>query len=88
MNTALRQAAQHDLAGRHDDAVNALAKAVQSGDLDATTELGKRLLIGDRAPRLPQDGANLLADAARAGHAEGALRLATLAALGAHVPQS
>ncbi len=88
MNTALRQAEQHDLAGRHDDAVNALAKAVQGGDLDATAELGKRLLIGDRAPRLPEDGANLLADAARAGHADGALRLATLAALGAHVPQS
>jgi hypothetical protein len=88
MNTALRQAAQHDLAGRHDDAINALARGTEGGDIDAMTELGKRLLIGDRAPLLPEEGAHLLGDAVRAGHADAALRLATLAALGAHVPQS
>ena len=88
MSTALLQAQQHDLAGRHDDAVNALARAAQTGDVDAMTELGKRLVIGDKGPLLPQDGAALLIDAAKAGHAEAALRLATLHALGAHVPQS
>jgi len=88
MNAALSLAAEHDLAGRHDDAVNALARATQNGDLDAMTELGKRLVIGDKGPLLPQDGAGLLRDAAQAGHAEAALRLATLTALGAHVPQS
>jgi TPR repeat protein len=88
MSTALLQAQQHDLAGRHDDAVNALARGTQSGDVDAMAELGKRLVIGDKGPLLPQDGAALLLDAAKAGHAEAALRLATLHALGAHVPQS
>jgi len=87
MNAALTLAAQHDLAGRHDDAVNALARATQAGDLDAMAELGKRLVIGDRAPQLPADGARFLRDAAVGGHAEAAVRLATLAALGAHVPQ-
>jgi hypothetical protein len=81
-------AAEHDLAGRHDDAINALARATQSGDLDAMTELGKRLIIGEKGPSLPRDGAGLLVDAAKRGHAEAAVRLATLSALGAHVEQS
>lgn len=81
-------AAEHDAAGRHDDAVNELALAAQRGDVDAMTELGKRLVAGDRAPLLPQDGARLLADALQAGSAEAALRLATLAALGAYTKQS
>ena len=88
MNAALTLAAEHDLAGRHDDAINALARASQTGDLDAMTELGKRLIIGDKGPLLPMDGAGLLSDAAKAGHAEAALRLATMTALGAHVKQS
>lgn len=88
MTAALTLAAEHDLAGRHDDAINALARATQAGDLDATTELGKRLIIGDRSPLLPKDGAGLLFDAFKGGHAEAALKLATLTALGAHVEQS
>jgi len=88
MSAALASAAEHDLAGRYDDAVNALARAAQAGDLDAMTELGKRLVIGDKAPLLPKDGAGLLIDAAKGGHAEAALKLATLTALGAHVQQS
>ena len=88
MNAALTLAAEHDLAGRYDDAVNALARATQSGDLDAMTELGKRLVVGDKGPLLPKDGAAFLRDAAKAGHAEAATRLATLTALGAHVKQS
>ena len=88
MQNAMTLAAEHDRAGRHDDAVNALAKATQGGDLDAMTELGKRLVVGDKGPLLPKDGVGLLHDAAKAGHAEAALRLAVLTALGAHVPQS
>ena len=88
MNDAIELAARHDAAGRHDEAVNALAVAAGSGDLAATTELGKRLLTGDRAPYLPRDGAALLAEAAEAGGVEAALRLACLSALGAHVAQS
>ena len=88
MTAALTLAAEHDLAGRHDDAINALARATQAGDLDAMTELGKRLIIGDKGPLLPKDGAGLLLDAFKGGNAEAALKLATLAALGAHVVQS
>jgi hypothetical protein len=88
VNDALELAARHDAAGRHDEAVNALAVAAGNGDVAATTELGKRLLTGDRAPYLPRDGAGLLAEAAEAGSVEAALRLACLSALGAHVAQS
>src|SRR5688500_15542958 len=88
MTAALTLAAEHDLAGRHDDAINALARATQNGDLDAMTELGKRLIVGDKGPLLPKDGAGFLHDAAKGGQAEAALRLATLTALGAHVKQS
>src|SRR5262245_39057236 len=88
MTAALTVAAEHDLAGRHDDAINALARAAQSGDLDAMTELGKRLIIGDKGPLLPKDGAGLLIDAFKGGHPEAALKLATLTALGAHVEQN
>jgi len=82
------RAAAHDAAGRHDEAVNELAHAAQSGAIDAMTELGKRLVIGDRAPLLPADGTRLLADAMQAGSSEAALRLAAMAALGAHTEQS
>ena len=88
MTAPLTAAAEHDLAGRHDDAINALARATQAGDVNAMTELGKRLVIGDRAPLLPEDGAQFLVDAAKAGHADAALKLATLTALGAYVEQS
>ena len=88
MHDGISLAAQHDAAGRHDEAVNALARATQGGDIAAMTELGKRLVVGDRAPHLPQDGARFLVDAARGGSAEAAERLATLSALGAHMPQS
>lgn len=83
--SALAVAAAHDAAGDHDAAVNALAVATQRGDLDAMTELGKRLLVGDRAPALPADAAGLLRDACRLGHAEAAMRFAVLTALGCYV---
>jgi hypothetical protein len=87
-NAALTLAAEHEAAGRHEEAVDALAKAAQRGDVDATTELGKRLIIGDLGPHLPQDGTRFLLDAVAAGNVEAALRLATLAALGSYVEQS
>jgi hypothetical protein len=88
MNTAVRQAEQHDLAGRHDDAINTLARAMQAGDLDAMTALGKRLILGDKGPLMPKDGTGLLIDAFNGGNTEAALKLATLTALGAYVDQS
>src|SRR5262245_58977448 len=84
-NEPVALAAQHEAAGRYDDAVDELAKAAQSGDADAATELGKHLILGDLGPHLPQDGTRLLVDAVAAGSVEAALRLATLAALGSYV---
>lgn len=88
MTTTTTLAAQHDAAGRHSDAIDALARATRQGDVEATTQLGKRLVVGDRAPLLPQEGMRFLADAMQAGSAEAALRLAAMAALGAHTQQS
>jgi hypothetical protein len=77
-----------DLAGQHSDAINALARATKKHDLEAMTRLGERLLVGDRAPLLPQDGARFLVDAAHAGGARAAARVAVLAATGSHLKQS
>ncbi len=88
MDGALALAAQHDAAGDHDAAIDALARAANAGDVEAMTELAKRLVIGDRAPLLPEDGVRLLGDAMRAGSPEAAERLATLAALGAYTEQN
>jgi hypothetical protein len=88
MNAELTLAAEHDAAGRHDEAIDVLALATQRGDLDATIALGTRLLVGDRAPSLPSDAVALLLDAVKAGRADAALRLAPLAVLGVHAPQS
>jgi hypothetical protein len=87
-NTAIALAAEHEAAGRYDDAVNELARAADGGDVDATAELGKRLILGDLGPNLPQDGTRMLFDALAAGSVEAALRLATLTALGIFVEQS
>ena len=88
MSKATELAAQHDAAGRHEEAINALAAAAGSGDIEAMAELGKRLVAGDRAPYMPAQGAGLLADAAGGGSVNAMLCLACLMALGAHVPQS
>jgi len=88
MSDELALSERHDAAGRHDDAVNALAKATQAGNVEAMTLLGKRLIVGDRAPCLPQDGVGLLVDAAKKGSAEAIMRLAVLSATGAYMKQS
>jgi prolyl 4-hydroxylase len=84
----LALAAEYDAAGRHDEAVNALARGTQGGDIAATVALGKRLLVGDRAPCLPKDAVSFLYDALKGGSMDAALRIAPLAAIGAYVPQS
>jgi prolyl 4-hydroxylase len=76
-------AEQCDRAGAHEDAVKHLVAGTRKQDVEATTRLGKRLLIGDRAPRLPNDGARFLADASELGGAEAAAVLAVLYAVGA-----
>jgi len=84
----LAMSEQWDAAGRHDAAIDALARSVRQGNVEAMTRLGKRLLIGDRAPCLPREGVRFIVDAAGAGGAEATERLAVLAAIGVHVAAS
>lgn len=77
-----------DAALDHEAAINALARAAKGGHAGAMTRLGKRLLIGDRAPLMPRDGAGLLIQGMEAGDAEAFARVAVLAASGLYVRQS
>ena len=86
-STAIDEAARLDAAGDHDGAINALARATQGGDLLAMTELGKRLIIGDRAPTLPREGAGFLSEATQKGAVEAPARLALLLATGVQCQQ-
>ncbi len=81
-------AEQCDARGDHDGAINALARATHLGDVEATTRLGKRLLVGTNGPFLPKEGLRFLVDAAKGGGAEAMARLAVLAAAGAYLPQN
>jgi prolyl 4-hydroxylase len=76
------RAEQLDQLGRHTDAVDCLVAGVRRHDVEATTRLGKRLLIGDRAPHLPVDGARFLGEAAEHGGAEAAALVAVCLAVG------
>jgi hypothetical protein len=75
-----------DADGRHDEAINQLAAAAQRGDAEATTQLAKRMIVGDRAPRLLRQGIGLLGDAVNKGGAEAADRLAVIHATGVVAP--
>jgi hypothetical protein len=79
----VERAEQCDAAGAHADAIGHLAAAARKHDVEAMTLLGKRLLVGDRSPCLPKDGAGLIADASARGGAEAAAVLAVLYAVGA-----
>jgi prolyl 4-hydroxylase len=85
MHPELQLAAQHDAAGRHDDAINALARGTGLGDARCTLQLGVRLLTGENAPLLPEQGLEFLAEACDKGEGEGAARAAGIIALGANV---
>ena len=78
----IEEAERHDEAGRHDQAIECLARATQLGDVEAKTRLAKRLVVGDRAPLLAREGAGFLREAATQGGAEAAALLAVLAAVG------
>jgi prolyl 4-hydroxylase len=84
----LALAEQCDSRGDHDEAINALARATKLGDIEATTRLGKRLIVGNGAPLLPTEGTGFLIDAVNRGGAEAAARLAVLAAAGVYVEPS
>ncbi|MEO6186201.1 MAG: 2OG-Fe(II) oxygenase [Steroidobacteraceae bacterium] len=81
-------AAGHDRAGRHDDAIDALARGTGAGDAGCTMQLGLRLLTGDRAPLLPAQGLEFLGEACDKGEGEAAARAAGIIALGANVPSN
>lgn len=83
LSPEVRSADEHDAAGRHVEAVDRLVAGVRKGDVEATTRLGKRLLVGDRAPLLPNDGARFLEEASGRGSAEASAVLAVLYSVGA-----
>jgi prolyl 4-hydroxylase len=76
-----------DLAGRHGEALEILRAASKQGDAGAMSDLGHRLLIGDRAPKLPQHALRILAEAARRDEPRALARMAALTAAGAYVKQ-
>jgi prolyl 4-hydroxylase len=84
---ALWHADELDRAGQHQEAIKALVSAVKKSDVEAHVRLGKRLLVGDRAPHLPLDGASFLQEAAAKGSAEAPAVLSVLYALGLYVKQ-
>jgi prolyl 4-hydroxylase len=86
-SAALLAAREHDAAGRHEDAIEHLARATRAGDLQAMCELGHRLLAGNRAPRLPEHGLSFISEAARGGEGRALARIAALTAAGAYLPQ-
>ena len=77
------RAEQSDAGGAHGDAIDHLVAGMRKKDVEATTRLGKRLLVGDRAPCLPNDAARFIAEASQQGGAEAAALLAVLYAVGA-----
>jgi prolyl 4-hydroxylase len=88
MSWKVAEVAQCDARGDHERAASLLADWARQGDVDAMTELGKRLLVGFRAPFRPDEGTDLIIKAANLGGAAAAAQLAVLAAIGMHVKQS
>jgi prolyl 4-hydroxylase len=83
LSPAVAKADDLDAAGNHRAAVDQLAIGARNRDVEALTRLGKRLLVGDRAPALPAQGAGFLEEAVQLGGAEAAAVLAVIYAVGA-----
>jgi prolyl 4-hydroxylase len=81
-NPKTTKAARMDAEGNHNEAIILLSKAAEAGDMQARTQLGRRMLLGDRAPRMPLDGARLILDAAQKDEPEAVSIMAILQALG------
>lgn len=75
-----------DAADSPSAAVDELARGTRSGDAPSARALGLRLLLGDRAPLLPDAGLQFLGEACDAGLPEAAARAAGLIALGVRTP--
>ena len=86
-SAGLSAAFELDAAGNPGEAFNVLKRASAGGDLPAMTELGHRLLIGDRAPKMVEHALSLISGAARGGEGRALARMAALTAAGAYVPQ-
>jgi prolyl 4-hydroxylase len=86
LSSDIVRAEQCDAAGRHTEAVDCLVAGVRRNDVEALTRLGKRLLVGDRAPHLPREGAQFLMDAWGRGGAEAAAMLSVCLATGINSP--
>lgn len=82
LHPKLQLADRLDAEGRHDDAINELSYATQEGDLEAMTRLGKRLVVGDRAPYLPREGVGFVFEAATKGHGDAAALMAVFQCTG------
>ncbi|HEX6999809.1 MAG TPA: 2OG-Fe(II) oxygenase [Gammaproteobacteria bacterium] len=82
LSPEVAKAEQCDERGDHKEAINHLVAGVHKRDVEAMTRLGKRLLVGDRAPALPNDGIGLLVDASEHGGGEAAALLSVLFGIG------
>jgi prolyl 4-hydroxylase len=83
---SLVRAARWDAAGSHGEAINELARGASAGDAHCARMLGLRLLVGDRAPLMPEAGLRLLGEACDRGLGEAAARAAGILALGVRTP--
>jgi hypothetical protein len=75
-----------DAADNTSAALDELSRGTRAGDAPSARALGLRLLIGDRAPLLPNAGLQFLGEASDAGLPEAAARAAGLLALGVRAP--
>ena len=82
----LQRALAFDAADNPSAAVDELSRGTRAGDAPSARALGMRLLIGDRAPLLPDAGLQFLGEACDAGLPEAAARAAGLLALGVRTP--
>lgn len=88
LSAEVQQAEQFNANNQHQEAIDVLLIAIEKGDIEAMTRLGKRLLIGEDAPLQELDGVKLLSDAATQGSAEALCVLSVLFAVGAaHIKQ-
>jgi prolyl 4-hydroxylase len=82
----VERALAFDAAGNASAAVDELSRGTGAGDAPSARALGMRLLIGDRAPLLPEAGLQFLGEACDGGLPEAAARAAGLLALGVRTP--
>ena len=82
----LQRALAFDAGDNPSAAVDELSRGTRAGDAPSAQALGLRLLIGDRAPLLPDAGLQFLGEACDAGLPEAAARAAGLLALGVRTP--